>query len=213
MANNFNDSKKKKEILKQLKEIVEIHRALTLNGNDFFQLELLTFLEKERTLEKLEEFKEEHSNPHLLLHLNELRELGMIREIKKEKKRCFSRTEKGERALAILQGFRKKVGEKSFAKILKARLGSGSLGLFLRVYGLKRRPKFKQNKGYFIEFSPRKIGRVAQNLPNGIEAVSAIDRLDEAGLLIYQEEDNKIVTNCVESRAFFQYLERLEQLL
>ena len=49
-------------------------------------------------------------------------------------------------------------------------------------------------------------------LPRVIDVISAIDRLNEAGLLVYHD-DNQIYLQPVKARSFYQYLHQLHEML
>ena len=77
--------------------------------------------------------------------------------------------------------------------------------LFLKIYGDSRDADWKQLQ---IRYTPVEIGRLSLFLPRVIEGVSAIDKLNEADLLAYRDDDH-IHMHPKKARSFYQYLREL----
>ena len=79
----------------------------------------------------------------------------------------------------------------------------------LKVYGDQREADWKN---LTITFTPAEIGRMSLFLPRVIEGVSAIDKLNQAGLLAYRGDDH-IPMNPSLARGFYQYLRELHSVV
>ena len=56
------------------------------------------------------------------------------------------------------------------------------------------------------------MGRLSLFLPRSVEGISAVDKLNEAGLLVYQA-DNYIHMPPTKARSFYQYLQDLLEIV
>lgn len=108
-----------------------------------------------------------------------------------------------------MREFEKRVGAEAANAIHSASLGPNSIRLFLRVYGDKREANWDQLQ---ISYLPAEIGRMSLFLPRVVEGISAIDRLNEAGLLVYGD-DNQIRMHAVKARSFYRYIQHLYFIL
>ena len=121
----------------------------------------------------------------------------------------FVRTERGETALNVLRDLERRIGQEETATVYDAALGVNSIRLFLRIYGQNREPDWEQRQ---VRYTPVEIGRLSLFLPRSVEGISAIDKLDEAGLLAYTE-DAYVVMPAIRARAFYVYLHALYMLV
>jgi len=73
------------------------------------------------------------------------------------------------------------------------------------VYGTKKEVDFVKKE---IVFTPTEIGALALFLPRSIEGIAAVDKLNNAELLIYKEDGN-IYLDPKKARSFYKYLSLL----
>ena len=86
--------------------------------------------------------------------------------------------------------------------IYSASLGPNSIRLFLKIYGDRREDDWEQLR---VRYAPVEIGQLSLFLPRVIEGVSAIDKLNEANLLVYRD-NYYIHMQPKKARSFYQYL-------
>jgi len=121
----------------------------------------------------------------------------------------YIRTALGEQAVNALREFERRISEEAAQAVYGASLGTNSIRLFLRVYGYKKEANWEQLQ---VGYTPAEIGKLSLFLPRVLEGISAIDKLNEAGLLVY-EDDNHIYMPPVRARGYYQYLQRLYGIL
>ena len=63
-----------------------------------------------------------------------------------------------------------------------------------------------------VKYTPAQVGRMSLFLPRVIEAISAIDKLSEAGLLTYRD-DGYIYLHPGKASAFYRYLRDLYRIV
>ncbi|GAI12619.1 unnamed protein product, partial [marine sediment metagenome] len=63
-----------------------------------------------------------------------------------------------------------------------------------------------------IKYSPSEIGRIAGLLPRTVDGVTAIDKLNLAGILTY-EDDGCVHFSSIKASSFYQYLRKLYDLI
>ncbi|CAN2040395.1 putative HTH arsR-type domain-containing protein [Candidatus Magnetomoraceae bacterium gMMP-15] len=138
-------------------------------------------------------------------YLSHLKKFKLISDKKKEGNKVFFRTNKGELAVNALKALISRLGDKQSEKIFKACLGKYSIRFFLKAYGKKWDNSFKNLE---LFFTYTELGWIAMPLPRSIEGMTAFERLNDAGLLIYKNNDEIYMPSII-SRNFFRYLEDL----
>ena len=88
-------------------------------------------------------------------------------------------------------------------------MGPNSIRLFLRVYSDATEAARDRLQ---IRYTPAELGKLSLFLPRVIEGISAIDKLNEADLVVYRD-DNHIHVQPVKARSFYQYLRELFDIL
>ena len=121
----------------------------------------------------------------------------------------YARTELGERAVNALREFQRCVGKEAARATYFAALGPNSIRLFLRIYGNEPKPPHNQQE---LLYTPAEVGRLSLFLPRIIEGISAVDKLNEAGLFVYGDDGN-IHMPPVKARAFYRYLRELYEIV
>lgn len=191
-----------KEIFRQAERIAKLHACLTSPRGDNFRLRLLQAMENPldetgvSQLSLLSGVSEYHR------HLQRLLQFRLVKPQEGEHKKLYGRTNVGEEAINTLREFERRVDKDVAKAIYSASLGPNSIRLFLRIYGDKREANWDRLQ---ITYSPVEIGRLSLFLPRVIEGISAIDKLNEAGLLVY-EDDDQIHMQPMKARSFYQYL-------
>ncbi len=158
-------------------------------------------IEKLRTESEIKEYHR-HLNKLLGFRLIQIQEID-------DKNQYYIRTALGEQAVNALREFERRVGKKAAEAVYSASLGPNSIRFFLRVYGDKKETDWEHLQ---IRYTPAEIGKLSLFLPRTIEGLSAVDKLNEAGLLVYQD-DNHIYMQSIKARSFYQYLQQLYKIV
>lgn len=198
-----------KEIFKKAGEIAELHACLTSPRGDNFRLRLLHALAVPLDETAIEKLKAESSINEYRRHLNKLLSFGLIRVEETGGEKQYIRTALGEQAVNALHEFERRVGKEAAEALYSASLGPNSIRFFLRVYGNKKEANWEHLQ---VRYTPGEIGRLSLFLPRTIEGLSAVDKLNEADLLVYQD-DNYIYMQAIKARSFYQYLQQLYKVV
>lgn len=218
MKNNIKfEGGKIKEIFKEFKQVANLHTTLTSPTGHSFRMKVLQDLRKGLTTGQLREMRRKAKLHEQTRHIDKLIDFELTKYNKN--KMVYVRTKKGENVLNAIREFERKIGKKGADKIFKASLGPNSIQLFLAVYGNKKSIKshpfldrLRKPKRLTIKYSPSEIGRIAGLLPRTIEGLSAIDKLDDSGILKY-EDDGYVHFSTIKARGFYQYLRKLHEIL
>ena len=197
-----------KEIFGRAEEIAELHACLTSSRGDNFRVRLLQALEVVLDEKAIEQLRIESGVNEYHRHLNRLLGFGLVRLQETDSKRMYLRTGLGEKAINALRQFEIRINKEGAKAVYSATLGPNSIRLFLRIYGDCREADWDRLQ---ITYTPVEIGRLSLFLPRTIEGISAIDKLNEAELLVYRE-DNHIHMQPVKARSFYQYLQGLHEI-
>ena len=198
-----------KDIFKDAHGVAELHSCLTSQRGDNFRLRLLQSMEKSMDETEIELLRVKSIINEHHRHLNLLTRFGLVRVQEVDGKNQFIRTESGEYAVNAVREFERRVGEEAAHAVYSASLGPNSMRLFLRIYGHLRSVDWNNRQ---LRYTPEEIGRFCLFLPRTVEGLSAIDKLDESGLLVYQD-DNHVHMHPLKARSFYQYIQRLHRLL
>ncbi len=198
-----------KEIFKKAEEIAELHACLTSPRGDNFRLRFLHALEVPLDETAIEKLRAESGINEYHRHLNKLLRFGLIRAEEISGSKQYMRTTLGEQAVNALREFERRAGKEATEALYSASLGPNSIRFFLRVYGDKKEANWEHLK---IKYTPAEIGRLSLFLPRTIDGLSAVDKLNEADLLVYQD-DNYIYMQPTKARSFYQYLQQLYKIV
>ena len=121
----------------------------------------------------------------------------------------YVRTSLGEEALNTVRELQRKVSEEHARSIADAGLGSDAIKLFLTIFA---NPKEVDLTTREILYTPLEIGQLIRIFSRSVEGVSAIDKLDDAGLISYLEDGN-VHVDPRRSTTFYHYLRNLYSLL
>ena len=203
------EGKRIKEIFKNSEWVADLHVALTSKRGNYFRKELLHRLGGQRDSEFFKRLKREAGLQEYERHIHKLLKFQLVHLIDHEEKEAYFRTSLGEAAINAIRGLERDVGFEEACRIYEASLGPYSIRLFLRVYGDPRKPDFASRK---IKYAPHEVGQLTYFLPRSIDGLSAIDKLNEAGLLSY-EEDGNVYAPPIILRGFYKYLTELDGIL
>ncbi len=194
-----------KEIFRKAEEIAQLHACLTSHRGDNFRLRLLQAVEVPLDETAIERLRAESGVYEYRRHLNRLVGFGLVWLQEVDGSKQYVRSTLGEKAINALREFERRVGAEAAQTVYSASLGPNSIRFFLRIYGDKREANWEH---LHIRYSPAEIGRLSLFLPRAIEGISAVDKLNEADLLVYRD-DNHIHMQPVKARSFYQYLQDL----
>ena len=194
-----------KEVFNHAEEIAELHACLTSPRGDHFRIRLLQALEVPMDGDDLERIKEGSAVHEYHRHLHKLLEMGLVLDKEVDGRRRYIRTDLGEKAINSVRELERGISPQDAEAIDAAALGPNSIRFFLRVYGNKAEVNWDHGEVYY---TPAEVGKLSLFLPRAIEGVSAMDKLGEAGLMVYRDDGN-IHVPPVKARSFYRYLRRL----
>ncbi len=198
-----------KEIFKSAEQIAELHACLTSPRGDNFRMRLLQSMEVPLDEADIERLRVESGVNEYHRHLHRLLGFGLVRKQETDGTGLYIRTALGETAVNAVREFERRMGSQIAQSVCSAALGPNSIRLFLRVYGDRREAQWDRLQ---VTYTPAEIGSLSLFLPRTIEGISAIDKLNEAGLLVYQD-DNQIHMQPLRARSFYQYLHELYRIV
>ena len=198
-----------KEIFAGAEEVADLHAAITSARGDRFRARLLHILESEMETAAIQEMAEETGLREHRRHLNKLLKFGLIQVEPSTEGEKIIRTQLGEQAVNAIRELERRIGTEEARSLYGASLGTNSIRLFLRIYSSEKGVDWDELK---VGFSPAEIGRLSLFLPRSIEGISAVDKLNEAGLVVY-EDNGFIYMDPRRARAFYQYLRSLLEIL
>ena len=194
-----------KEIFRNAEDLAKLHACITPLRGGNFRLRLLHAMEVSLDEPAIEQLRVEFGMNEYHRHLNRLLRFGLVQVQEADGKRLYLRTTLEEKAINALREFERRVSPEAAEAVYSASLGPNSIRFFLRVYGDKKEANWAQLQ---IRYTPAEIGRLSLFLPRIIEAISAVDKVSEAGLLVYHD-DNHIYMQPRKARSFYQYLQQL----
>ena len=198
-----------REIFRNAEEVANLHGCLTSPRGDKFRLRLLQAMEAPVDEAAIEQLRAGSRINEHRRHLNRILRFGLAETHEMDGSRQYIRSGLGEKAVNALRGLERRLGQEAAETVYRASLGPNSIRLFLRIYGDRREVDWDRLQ---IKYSPAEIGRLSLFLPRTIEGISAIDKLNEAELLVYKD-DNHIHMDPVKARDFYQYLVKLHEIV
>ncbi len=198
-----------REIFARAEAVADLHAAITSPRGDRFRARLLHVLESKMDTAAIQEMAEETGLREYRRHLNKLVKFGLIRIGSSAEGEEIVRTPLGEQAVNAIREIERRLGIEEARSLYDASLGTNSIRLFLRTYSCEKGVDWDKLK---VRFTPAEIGRMSLFLPRSIEGISAVDKLNEAGLVAY-EDDGFIYVSPRRARAFYQYLRSLLEIL
>ncbi len=198
-----------KELFRRAEEISHLHSCLTSPRGDYLRLRILQAMEAPLVESEIEDVQAESEVQEHIRHVNKLLNVGLISAIGSDSESKYARTDLGEKAVNAVREFERNIGEEIARAVYSAALGPNSIRLFLRIYGDKREPA---RDHLDVRYTPAEVGKMSLFLPRIIEGVSAVDKLSEAGLFVYSDDDY-IYMPAVKARSFYRYLRELYEMV
>ena len=194
------------KVLERVVEVAELHAVLTSPQRQYLRRKLLQSLRSVMTIDEIEGFRREFGAQEYERHINKFLRWGLAEPVTTgQDVTGYVRTSLGEEGLNTVRELERKVGEERARSIAEARLGSNAIKLFLTIFG---NPKELDLTTREILYTPLEIGQLLRVFSRGVEGVSSIDKLDDAGLISYLEDGN-VHVNPRRSTAFYHYLRSL----
>lgn len=203
------EGKRIKELFRHADIVADLHTTLTSKRGNYFRKRLLHKLGEGAGTDLLEQLRKEADVREQKRHLDKLLQFKLIEQGPAAIQETYLRTVLGETAVNALRELERDIEQDKAREIYEASLGPHSIRLFLRVYSDKREPDFTSRK---LKYTPQEVGSLAFFLPRSVEALAAIDKLNEAGLLAY-EEDGGVYAAPILLRGFYKYLIHLYEIL
>ena len=194
-----------REIFDIAKDVARLNACVTSPRGDYFRLRLLQAMETPLTEADIDRLRGESEVSEYRRHLHKLEKYGLVRQEEAGGELRFARTNLAEQAINAVRKFESRVGKEAARTIHGASLGQNSIRLFLRIYSDTKEADWDQLR---IMYTPAEIGMLSLFLPRVIEGVSAIDKLNEADLLVYRDDDH-VHMQPRKARSFYQYIRDL----
>ena len=199
-----------KDIYQRVEAVAELHAVLSSPRGHYLHRRLLHALRGGLTNDEIEVLRKEHGVEESDRHINKLAKWGLIEPVKSTGEVTgFVRTVLGEEALNIVRELERNIGEERARTICEAALGANDLRLFIAIFGNDKEPDFASRE---VMFTPLEIGQLMRLFARGVEGMSSLDKLDDAGLVSYLDDGN-IHVNPRRSTAFYAYLRKQYELL
>ena len=171
---------------------------------------LLHSLRGALTIEEIERLRKELGVEEYERHVNKLTKWGLIELVRStERMESYTRTPAGEEGLNGVRGLERKIGGDKARAIWAAALGTNAIRLFLTIFGNDKEPDLTSRE---VIYTPLEMGQLIRLFARSVEGISAMDKLDDAGLVSYLDDGN-IHVNPRRSTAFYAYLKSLYQVL
>ena len=198
-----------KDVFKNAEPVADLHACLTSSRGSNFRLRLLQALEVPLESDTIERLRIDAGINEYHRHLNMLLKFDLVCVQEIDGNKHYLRSELSERAVNGLRALGRRIGREEVDAIYAASLGPNSLRLFLRIYGDRREPDWDIRQ---IRYTAAEIGRLSLFLPRTIEGISAIDKLNEADVLVYQD-DNEVHMQPAKARALYLYFLELYSIV
>lgn len=198
-----------KEVYRNADDVAGLHACLTSPRGDNFRFRLLQALEAPIRESDMERLRIESGVNEYHRHLNRILSAGLSRVEESGGEREYIRTALGETAVNSVRSFARRVGEEVAQVVFAAALGPNSIRFFLRIYDDRREPDWDNLQ---IKYTAAEIGRLSLFLPRTIDGISAIDKLNDADLLTYRD-DNHVYVQASRARSWYQYLKELNGMV
>ena len=195
------EGKRLRKIFRNADVIGKLHITLTSQRGNYFRKKLLNQLGDEDGADALEKLRQESGVKEYERHIQKLLQFHLIALEHEGDEKTYVRTELGEAAINAMRELERDVGREVALKIYDASLGAHSVQLFLVVYSDKREPDFETRK---LKYTPQEAGQLAYFLHRSVEAMAAVDKLNDAGILAY-EDDGHVYASSKILRGLYKY--------
>ena len=194
------------KILEHVVEVAELHAVLNSPRSQYLRGKLLQSLRSAMTIDEIEGLRKEFGAQEYERHIHKLLRWGLVKPVMSgQDVTGYVRTSLGEEGLNTVRELQRKIGDERAGSIAEAGLGSNAIKLFLTIFG---NPKEVDMTTREILYTPLEIGQLIRVFSRSVEGVSAIAKLDDAGLISYLEDGN-VHVNPRRSTAFYHYLRNL----
>jgi hypothetical protein len=198
------------KVLQNVDAVAELHAVLTSPRHQYCRRRFLQALRTPMTLEELDQLRKELGVSEYQRHINKLARNELVEPVKSDREvAAYVRTPLGEEALNHVSELERKIGADRARIIAEGALGPNAIRLFLTIFGNNRESDLAVRE---IVYTPLEIGQLLRVFSRTVDGISAIDKLDDGGLISYLEDGN-IHLNPRRSTAFYNYLRNLYHLL
>ena len=198
-----------RSIFHSIEAVADLHAVVTSPRGQYLHRRLLHSLRRGLTVDEIEHVRRELGVEEYERHVNKLAKWGLIQPVRSaEEITGYIRTGLGEEVVNTVRELERKIGEDRARVIFEAGLGCNAIKLFLSIFGNDKElgPASRE-----VIYTPLEIGQLMRMFARGVEGIASMDKLDDAGLVSYQDDGN-IHVNPRRSTAFYAYLKRLYQL-
>jgi hypothetical protein len=197
------------EVFRYAGVVAGLHSSLTSPRGNYFRFVLLQAMQVPLDQWEIDRMSRELGMHESHRHLHRLMGFGLVAQEARGGPVKYVRTEAGERAVNAVRQLETRTTREGAARIYQASLGPNCIRLFLRVYGHNGLGDWDELR---VSYTPAEMGRFALFLPRVVERISAVDRLNEADLATYGD-DNWVHLHPVKCRSFYQYLLEMLEIL
>ena len=189
--------------------VAELHACLTSPRGNFFRFRVLQAMEVPLGDVEIEQLKVQSGTNEAQRHLHRLTNFGLVRFQEVDCLKQYTRTALAERAINAVREFERRTTYEAACAVYGASLGPNAIRFFLQIYG--NGTKSGQDPSQF-RYTLTQLSRLSLFLPRAIERLSVIDKLNEADLVVYGD-DNHIYMRPTKARSFYQYLRELYEIV
>jgi len=193
-----------RRIFRRAERVAGLHAGLVSGADNYFRRRFLESLGDGLSERQLRNLATTDGLVNLDRDIGQLLDLGLIEESRLYGVERYRRTALADQSLDALYTLERKLGDQEARQIYDADLGSNSIRLFLRIYGSKRP---YPERGLQESYSLLEMGKMSLFLPRTTDRYSAMDKLDQAGLMT--SDDSVFRVPPVKARSFYQYLSEL----
>ena len=198
------------KVLQSVDAVAELHAVLTSPRHHYCRRRFLQALRTPMTLEELDQLRKELGVSEYERHINKLARYELVEPVMSDGRVTgYQRTVLGEEALNHISELERKIGAERARTIVEGALGPNAIKLFLTIFGNNKESDLAVRE---IVYTPLEIGQLLRVFSRTVEGISAIDELDDSGLISYLDDGN-IHLNPRRSTAFYHYLRNLYHLI
>ena len=198
-----------KKLFEDSESVAELHTTLTSDRGNYFRMKLLHILSTWVDEAELKQRSSEKTLQECARHINKLMRFKLVRLLKTHGKNRYIRTDLGERAVNATRALERGIGRRAAEKIYEVSLGPNSIKAFLKVYGRKGEIDLTPKE---IKYTVSEIAKLFAFIKRGIDRISAMDKLDLAGLFVYKD-DGFVYIEPRKAREFYRYLLELHKII
>lgn len=202
-------SERIKEIFEKAIGIATLHNVLTFKKGNYFHLKLLHSLEESLSFFKIEELRMSVGLKESYFHFDILLAFHLVELVQEQGEERCKRTELGKMSINAVRDLESLIGKDSAIKLYEVHLGPNSIRFFLRICHQQKEVDFTEEE---VKFSPHDIDKLSFFPPRSIGGIKAIDKLNDAALLNY-DDDGFIYLSPLRGCSFYRYLLVLNEII